>query len=161
MLENRGSIPCETLHSQDGLNFRDIHFCPIHRTLYMQCISLDQSWRYIMDGAFTPATLDGIPKLSGTTAILLIFQANSRHEWITDIYIGLITCLAESCLYLLDRIPEFIHNIKINLQEAQKALSAGHDPGKRHAFCLLCRTLRVQCPSPLTHHTAWCTPQVM
>ena len=41
MLEDQGSIPRDTLQSQDGLNLGDVHFCPIRQTLHMQRISLD------------------------------------------------------------------------------------------------------------------------
>ena len=80
MLEDGGSIPHDTLYSQDGLNFGDIHFCPIHQTLCMQRISLDWLQRYLVEGAFAPPDSEGIPELSRTTSILLVFQADSRHE---------------------------------------------------------------------------------
>ena len=54
MLDGPGSIPQETLHSQDGLNLGDIHFCPIRRTLHMQRISLDHLWKLIAEGTFMP-----------------------------------------------------------------------------------------------------------
>ena len=43
-LADQGSIPQDTLQSQDGLNLGDIHFCPILQTLCMQRISLDCLW---------------------------------------------------------------------------------------------------------------------
>ena len=36
------------------------------------------------------------PKLSGMTTILLVFQADSRHEKITNIYVGLVVRRVES-----------------------------------------------------------------
>ena len=54
MLEDPGSIPQETLHSQDRLNLRDICFCPIGQTLCIQCISLDHLWKLIAEGVFMP-----------------------------------------------------------------------------------------------------------
>ena len=88
-LADQGSIPWDTLQNEDGLNLGDIHFCPIQRTLHMQCISLDCLWRLITEGAFMPPMSEGIPKLNRTTAILLIFQVDDQHEKITDIYVGL------------------------------------------------------------------------
>ena len=90
MLADQGSILWDTLQSQDGLNLGDIHFCPIRRTLRMQCISLDHLWKLIAEGAFMPPTSEGPPKLSRTTAILLVFQADGQHERITDVHMGLV-----------------------------------------------------------------------
>ena len=94
-----------------------------------------------MEGTFTPPELESIPELSGTTAILLVFQADSRHEQITDVYVGLIACQYESHLYPPEWIPDFIRDIEVDLQEAQKALRARGDLGKRHAFCLFVHNL--------------------
>ena len=80
MLEYPGSIPWETLHSQDRLNLGDVRFCPIRQTLCMQCISLDHLQKFIAEGVFMPLQSEGPPELSGTTAILLVFQAESQHE---------------------------------------------------------------------------------
>ena len=88
MLEDPGSIPRETLQSQDGLNLWDVCFCPI-RTLCMQHISLDFLWKLIAEGAFMPPLLEGPPELSRTIAILLVFQADGQHGKITDVYVGL------------------------------------------------------------------------
>ena len=127
----------------------------------MQCISLNWLRRYLVEGAFTPRKSEGIPKLSGTTAILLVFQVDSRHEQITDVFIGLVAHQYESCLYPPEQISNFIGDIEVNLREAQKVLKDGGNPGKSHAFCLFMHNLRVLCPSSQTHHTAWCTPSVM
>ena len=70
------------------------------------------------------------------TAILLVFQADSQHEDITDVYVGLVVCRVESCLYAPDQILDFIKDIEVNLQAVHDALKAGGDPSKRHAFCL-------------------------
>ena len=51
MLKDPGSIPRETLHSQDGLNLGDIHFCPLRQTLRMQYLSLDHLLKLIAKGA--------------------------------------------------------------------------------------------------------------
>ena len=70
------------------------------------------------------------------TAILLIFQADSKHKEITDIYVGLVVCRAESRLYAPDQILGFVKDIEVDLQEVHDALKARSDPGKRHAFYL-------------------------
>ena len=54
MLVDQGSIPWDTLQSQDGLNLGDIRFCPIRQTLCMQHISLDHLRKLIAEGAFMP-----------------------------------------------------------------------------------------------------------
>ena len=102
-LTDQGSIPQDTLQGQDRLNLGDICFCPIWRTLCMQCISLDCLWRLITKGTFMPPTSEGTPKLSRTTAILLIFQADDQHEKITDVYVGLMVRCVESHLYAWTR----------------------------------------------------------
>ena len=136
MLENPGSIPRETLQSQDGLNFGDIRFCPIRRTLRMQHISLDHLWKLIAEVAFMPPPSKGILELSGTTAILLVFQADGQHEKITDVYVGLIVRRVDSCLYTPDQILDFVRDIEVDLKVARDALKARGDPSKRRAFCL-------------------------
>ena len=141
MLKDTGSIPRETLHSQDGLNLGDICFCPLRRMLCMQRLSLDWLWKLIMEGTFMPPRSEGPPELSGTTAILLVFQADSQHEEITDVYVGLIVHRVESCLYTPEQILDFVKDIEVDLQVACDALKARGDPGKRHAFCLFCQQL--------------------
>ena len=136
MLVDQGSIPQDTLQSQDGLKFGDVHFCPMRQTLRMQCISLDHLWGLITEGAFIPPTLEGPPKLSGATTILLVFQADSQHERITCVYVGLVVCRVESHLYTLDQILDFVTDIEVNLKVAHDTLKARGDPGKRRAFCL-------------------------
>ena len=135
-LASKGSIPRDTLHSQDGLNLGDIRFCPIQRTLNMQCISLDYLWKPIAEGAFMPSMAEGTLELSRTTAILLVFQVEDQHEKITDIYIGLVVCHVESCLYAPIKILDFVSDIEVNLKAARNALKAGGDLGKSCAFCL-------------------------
>ena len=83
-----------------------------------------------------PPTLEGPPKLSRTTPILLVFQANSQHERITDVYVVLVVHRVESYLYTLDQILDFVTDIEVNLKAACDTLKAGGDPGKRCAFCL-------------------------
>ena len=135
-LASQGSIPQDTLQSQDGLNLGDIHFCPIQQTLHMQCISLDCLQRLIAEGAFMPPMSEGTLELSGTTAILFIFQVDNQHENITDIYVGLVVCHVKSCLYAPDKILDFVSNIEVNLKAAHDTFKAGGDLGKRHTFCL-------------------------
>ena len=136
MLADQGSIPWDTLQSQDGLNLGDVRFCPIRRTLRMQHISLDHLQRLIAKSVFMPPASEGPPELSGTTTILLVFQADSQHERITDVYVGLMVCRVESHLYTLDQILDFVTDIEVDLKVARDALKARADPGKRRAFCL-------------------------
>ena len=135
---SKGSILQDTLQSQDRLNLGDIHFCPSQQTLCMQCISLDCLQRLVAEGAFMPPAVEGTLELSGTTAILLVFQADDQHEKITDVYVGLMVRCIKSCLYALDKILDFMSDIEIevNLKAAHDALKAGGDPSKRRAFCL-------------------------
>ena len=135
-LTSKGSILRDTLHSQDGLNLGDISFCPIQRTLNMQFISLDYLWKLITEGTFMPSVVDSSLKLSGTTAILLVFQADDQHEKIINVYIGLVVCHIKSRLYAPEKILDFVPNIEVNLKVACNALKVGGDPGKRHTFCL-------------------------
>ena len=120
-LADLGSIPWDTLQSQDRLNLGDIHFCPIQQTLRMQCISLDCLQRLVTEGTFMPPMSEGTLELSGTTAILLIFQADDQHE-ITNVYIGLVVCHVECCLYTPDQILNFVSDIEVDLKPAHDAL---------------------------------------
>ena len=115
MLKDAGSIPRETLNSQDRLNLGDVHFCPLRRMLCMQCLSLHGMQELIDKGVFMPPQSVGPPELSGTTTILLVFPADSKHEEITDIYVGLVVCRVESHLYALDQILDFIKDIEVDL----------------------------------------------
>ena len=141
MLKDVGSIPRHTLHSQDGLNLGDIHFCPLIRMLCMQCLTLGGLCTLLTEGMFMPPQSERPLELSGMTAILLVFQADSRHEKITNIYVGLVVRRVESCLYNLDQIPDVIKDIEGNLQAVHDTLKAGDDPGKRHAYCLFVHNL--------------------
>ena len=92
MLKNGGSIPQDTLQSQDGINLGDIRFCPKLHTLSMQCLSLGSLCTLLSEGAFVPPQSNMPPKLSGMTTIFLVFQVDSGHEKITDVYMGLVVC---------------------------------------------------------------------
>ena len=89
-----------------------------------------------------PPSSEGTPELGGTTAILLVFQADGQHKKITDVYVGFIVCRVESCLYIPDQILDFIRDIEGDLQVAQATLKARGDPGKRRAFCLFVSSYR-------------------
>ena len=135
-LASKDSILRDTLHSQDGLNLGDICFCPIQCTLNMQCISLDYLWKLIAEVMFMPSMVEGTLELSGMTAILLFFQADDQHEKITDVYIGLVVCHIESCLYAPEKILDFMSDMEVNLKAAHDAVKAGGDLGKRRTYCL-------------------------
>ena len=92
MLKDGGSILRDTLQSQDGINLGDIRFCPMLCTLSMQRLSLGGLRTLLSEGAFAPPQSNMPPELSGMTAILLVFQADSRHEKIINIYVGLVVC---------------------------------------------------------------------
>ena len=136
MLKDRGTIPRDTLRSQDGINLGDICFCPILHTLCMQCISLNGLCTLLSEGAFVPPQSNTPSELSRTTAILLVFQADSEHERIINVYAGLVVRRVDSCLYSPSQINDFIQDIEVDLWVARNALKAGHNPGKRCAYCL-------------------------
>ena len=102
----------------------------------MQRIFLDHLWGLITKGAFMPPISEGPSKLSGTTAILLVFQVDGQPERITDVYVGLMVCRVKSHLYTPDQILDFVTDIEVNLKVAHNALKAGDDPSKKCAFCL-------------------------
>ena len=98
-----------------------------------------------------PPQSEGPSECSGMRAILLVFQADSKHEEITDVYMGLVVCRVESHLYVYmglvvcrveshlyapDQILNFVKDIEANLQVVHDTLKAGGNPGKRHGFCL-------------------------
>ena len=136
MLKGGVSIPRDTLQSQDGINLGDICFCPMLCTLSMQCLSLGGLRTLLSEGTFVPPQSNTPPELSRTTAILLVFQADSRHEKITDIYVGLVVRRVDSHLYSPSQIPDFIQDIEGDLRVVHNALKARRDPGKRRAYCL-------------------------
>ena len=136
MLKDMGSIPRDTLQSQDRLNLGNIHFCPLIRTLRMQRLSLDGLCTLLAKGAFMPPQSERPPELSGMTTILLVFQVDSRHEKITNIYVGLMVCRVESHLYNPNQILDFVKDKEGNLQVVCNALKAGDNASKRHTYCL-------------------------
>ena len=102
----------------------------------MQRLSLCGLRTLLSEGAFAPPQSNTPPELSGMTTILLVFQADRGHEKITDVYVGLVVRRVDSCLYSPSQIPDFIQDIEGDLRAAHDALKAGHNPGKRHAYCL-------------------------
>ena len=149
MLKDGGSIPQDTLQSQDRINLGDIRFCPLLCTLCMQHLSLDGLCTLLTEGAFTPPQSKRPPELSGMTTILLVFQVDSRHEKIINVYMGLVIRRVDSCLYSPSQIHNFIKGIEGNLQAACNALKAGGNPGKRHAYCLFVDNLSSAMSIPL------------
>ena len=136
MLKDGGTILRGTLHSQDGINLGDIRFCPILRTLCMQRISLNGLCTLLSEGAFVPPQSNTPPKLSRTTAILFVFQADNKHKRIINVYVGLVVRPVNSHLYSPSQINIFIQDIDVDLWEVRNAPKAGHNTGKRHAYCL-------------------------
>ena len=104
--------------------------------LHMQCLSLDGLHTLLTEGAFTSPQSERPPELNGMTAILLVFKVDSRHEKITNVYVGLVVCQVESHLYSPSQIHDFIKDTEGNLKAARDALKAGGDPSKRCAYCL-------------------------
>ena len=92
MLRDGGSIPQDTLQSQDGINLGDICFCPLLHMLCMQCLSLNGLCTLLTEDTFMPPQSERPPELSGMTTILLVLQLGSRHEKITNVYVGLVVC---------------------------------------------------------------------
>ena len=88
----------------------------------MQCISLDCLQKLIAKGAFMPRPLEGIPELSRTTAILLV-------------YVGLIVRRVNSHLYTPDQILDFVRDIEVDLKVVWDTLKVRGNPSKRCAFC--------------------------
>ena len=105
-----------------------------------------------------PPALEGPPELSGTTTILLVFQVDGQHERIIDVYVGLVVCRVESCLYTLDQILNFVTDIEVDLKVACNALKAGVDPARGIPFAFLSATMGAPCLSPQTCLTASFTP---
>ena len=136
MLKDGGSIPRDTLQSQDGINLGDIHFCPLIHALRMQRLPLDDLCTLLTEGMLTPPRSDRPPKLSGMTIILLVFQVECRHKKITNVYVGLVVRRAESHLYSPSQIHDFIKDIEGDLKVVHDALKAGGNPGKRCTYCL-------------------------
>ena len=136
MLKDGGVIPQNTLHSQDGINVGDIHFCPIMHTLHMQHISLNCLCTLLSEGAFAPLHSNTPSELSRMMAILLVFKADSKHKRIINVYVGLVVCRVDSHLYSPSQINNFIQDIEVDLQETHDALKAGHDASKRCTYCL-------------------------
>ena len=107
----------------------------------MQHISLDGLCTLLSEGTFVLPQSNTPPELSKMTAILLVFQADSEHKRIINIYIGLIICRVDSHLYSPSQVNDFIQEIDVDLQEVCDTFKAGHDASKRHAYCLFVENL--------------------
>ena len=66
------------------------------------------------------------------TTILLVFQVNSRHKEITNVYVGLVAHRVESRLYAPDQILDFVKDIEVDLQAVHDTLK-----GREQEVCLL------------------------
>ena len=157
MLVDQGSIPWETLQSQDGLNLGDVHFCPIRQTLHMQCISLDHLQKLIAEGAFMHPHQRALPSSVG----LLQFSWSSRQMANmrgsqTSMWGSLFAGSSPACIL---QILDFIKDIEVDLKAAHDTLKARGNPSKRHAFRFFVSNYGVPCPSPQTSLTALFTPQ--
>ena len=102
----------------------------------MQCISLEGLCTLLSEGAFMPLQSNTPPKLSRMTAILLMFQVDSEHKRIINVYMGLMVRRVDCHLYSPNQINDFIQDIDVNLWEVRNALKARHNAGKRCAYCL-------------------------
>ena len=102
----------------------------------MQRICLEGLCTLLSEGTFTPLQSNIPPELSRMTAILLMFQVDSKHKRIINVYVGLVVCRVNCCLYSPNQINDFIQDIDVNLWEVRDALKAGHNAGKRCAYCL-------------------------
>ena len=102
----------------------------------MQCISLDGLHTLLSEGTFASPQSNMPPELSRMMAILLVFQADSEHKRIINVYMGLVVRRVDSHLYSPSQINDFIQDIDVDLWEACNALKAGCDASKRHAYCL-------------------------
>ena len=158
MLKDGGTIPRNTLCSQDGINLGDTRFCPIMRTFHMQCISLNGLRTLLSEGAFAPPHSNMPPELSRTTAILLVFQADSEHERIINVYVGLVVHRVDFHLYSPSQINDFIQDIEVDLREACSTLKARCDAGKKCTYCLFVDNSVALCPSQQTLPIIWCIP---
>ena len=127
----------------------------------MQCLSLDGLRTLLAEGTFISPRSEGPPKLSRITTILLVFQADSQHEEITNVYMGLVVCQVESCLYTPDQILDFVKDIEVNLQAAHDALKSEATPARGTPIAFLWTISAAPCPSPQTLPIAWCNPPVM
>ena len=102
----------------------------------MQCISLKGLRTLLSEGTFAPLQSNTAPELSRMMAILLMFQADSEHKRIINVYVGLMVHRVNCRLYSPNQINYFIQDIDVNLHVVCDALKARHDAGKRHAYCL-------------------------
>ena len=136
MLKGGGTILRSILRCQDGIKLGDIRFCPILHTLHMQHISLEGLHTLLSEGTFVPLQSNTAPELSRTTAILLVFQVDSEHKRIINIYVGLVVHRVNCHLYSPNQINDFIQDIDVDLWEVCDALKAEHDADKRCAYFL-------------------------
>ena len=102
----------------------------------MQHISLDGLCTLPSEGAFAPPQSNTPPELSRKTAILLVFQVDSEHKRIINVYVGLVVHQVDSCLYSPSQISDFIQDIDVDLWEVRDTLKAGCNAGKRCTYCL-------------------------
>ena len=102
----------------------------------MQCISLNGLHTLLSKGTFTPPHSNTPPELSRTMAILLVFQVDSEHERIINVYMGLVVRRVDSHLYSPSQVNDFIQDIEVNLREVHNTGKAGHNASKRCTYCL-------------------------
>ena len=159
MLTDQGSIPQDTLQSQDRDSiWGTFAFVPKDEPSTCNASLLTICGNSLPRAHSCPPS-EGTPKLSRTTAILLVFQADGKHERITDVYRGLIVHRVKLCLYTSDQILVFIKDIEVNLKAVCNTLKAGVTPARGVPFASLSATMGAPCPSSQTHLTALFTPR--
>ena len=102
----------------------------------MQHISLKGLCTLLSEGALMPLQSNTPPKLSRMTATLLVFQVDSEHKRIINVYMGLMVHRVDCHLYSPNQNNDFIQDIDVNLWEVCDALKAGHDASKGCTYCL-------------------------
>ena len=125
-----------------------------------ECISLNGLHTLHSEGTFMPPQSNTPPKLSGTMAILIVFQAGSRHKRIINVYMGLVVRCIDSHLYSSSQVNDFIQDIGVTSGQCTMLSRLGTTLEKGAPIAFLWTISAALCPSPQTLPIAWCTPPV-
>ena len=122
-LQSPELIPENVLQSQEGLCFGDVRFMPAWWTLKMQCLGFMDFEVLIDQNAFQPpGTLAS--STSHTTALLLIFHANTDLKDIGCINISLVMHCQGCSFYQQDAIHRYMGSIRADLVLTRKKYGA-------------------------------------
>ena len=117
-LQSPHSLLSDLLMGQEGLHYWDVCYMLLQHTFKMQHVPYTYFTSLVHENHFQPVGIT-MDVANHTTAILLVFPSDEKHETIEYVHIGLVVCCASCQLYEQKAIPWFIKCIEDDLKKAR------------------------------------------